>query len=80
MQEQSNLAPPTKKKEIPSKSRIACYQKEDSNPRTFASGCTNGDPIPRIEKIGLCDCVVNLGFKDVEETIPTDLLSGFWTL
>lgn len=47
--------------------------------RTFASGCTYCNPIPRFEKFSLGYRVVNLGFEDVEEAISTDLLSSFWS-
>ena len=45
--------------------------------RTFASGCTYCNPIPRFEEFGLDYRVVNLGFKDVEEAISTNLLTRF---
>ena len=44
---------------------------------TFASRCTYCNPIPRFEELGFHDGVVNLGFKDIEEAIPTNLLPSF---
>jgi hypothetical protein len=47
--------------------------------RTFASGCTYCNPIPRFEKVSLAYRIVNLGFKDREEAVSTDLLARFWS-
>ena len=47
---------------------------------TFSPRCSYCNPIPRFEQSRLGDCVVNLRFEYVEETILADLLASLWAL
>ena len=54
------------------------YEDLDLKIRTFSTGCTYCNPVSGIEELSFGDGVVNLGFEDVEEAIPADLLPCFW--
>ena len=47
---------------------------------TFASRCSDCNPIPRFEQFCLGDCVVDLGFEYIEEAILANLLASLRAL
>lgn len=47
---------------------------------TFATTGTNRHSFATLEKIGIDNCVMDLGFKDIKEAFLTDLLASLWAL